>query len=76
MKVSKKKRGQRDFRKEDFVVIGGHGFSDDDIWDVARFRRCSRCRPDAKRHRVRPNDEFYMMDACRNSPGYEMQFGD
>jgi alkylhydroperoxidase family enzyme len=48
--------------EEDFVAIAGHGFSDDDIWDVAAisafFALSNRM---ANVTAMRPNDEFYMM---------------
>jgi uncharacterized peroxidase-related enzyme len=46
----------------DFVEMTGHGFSDDDIWDVtaiaAFFALSNRL---ANVTAMRPNDEFYMM---------------
>ena len=46
----------------DFAEIAGHGFSDDDIWDVAAisafFALSNRM---ANVTATRPNDEFYMM---------------
>ena len=46
----------------DFVQIAGHGFSDDDIWDIAAiaafFALSNRM---ANVTGMRPNDEFYMM---------------
>ena len=46
----------------DFAEIAGHGFSDDDIWDVAAisafFALSNRM---ANVTAMRPNDEFYMM---------------
>jgi len=46
----------------DFVQIAGHGFSDDDIWDIAAisafFALSNRM---ANVTAMRPNDEFYMM---------------
>ena len=48
--------------EEDFAAIAGHGFSDDDIWDVAAisafFALSNRM---ANVTAMRPNDEFYMM---------------
>jgi uncharacterized peroxidase-related enzyme len=48
--------------EEDFAAIAGHGFSDDDIWDVAAisafFALSNRI---ANVTAMRPNDEFYMM---------------
>ena len=46
----------------DFAEIAGHGFSDDDIWDItaiaAFFALSNRL---ANVTAMRPNDEFYMM---------------
>ena len=46
----------------DFVEIAGHGFSDEDIWDIAAisafFALSNRM---ANVTAMRPNDEFYMM---------------
>jgi uncharacterized peroxidase-related enzyme len=46
----------------DFAGIAGHGFSDDDIWDIAAissfFALSNRM---ANVTAMRPNDEFYMM---------------
>jgi uncharacterized peroxidase-related enzyme len=46
----------------DFADIAGHGFSDDDIWDIAAiaafFALSNRM---ANVTGMRPNDEFYMM---------------
>jgi uncharacterized peroxidase-related enzyme len=46
----------------DFAEIGAHGFSDDDIWDIAAiaafFALSNRM---ANVTGMRPNDEFYMM---------------
>ena len=46
----------------DFADIAGHGFSDDDIWDIAAisafFALSNRM---ANVTAMRPNDEFYMM---------------
>jgi uncharacterized peroxidase-related enzyme len=46
----------------DFVEIAGHGFSEDDIWDIAAisafFALSNRM---ANVTAMRPNDEFYMM---------------
>ena len=46
----------------DFADIAGHGFSDDDIWDIAAisvfFALSNRM---ANVTSMRPNDEFYMM---------------
>ena len=47
---------------KDFDVLRGHGFSDDDIWDIAAiaafFALSNRMASVAD---MRPNDEFYMM---------------
>src|SRR6266436_2344477 len=46
----------------DFAEVAGHGFSDDDIWDVAAiaafFALSNRM---ANVTAMRPNDEFYML---------------
>jgi uncharacterized peroxidase-related enzyme len=46
----------------DFVAIAGHGFSEEDIWDIAAisafFALSNRM---ANVTAMRPNDEFYMM---------------
>jgi uncharacterized peroxidase-related enzyme len=46
----------------DFVELAGHGFSDDDIWDIAAiaafFALSNRM---ANVTGMRPNDEFYML---------------
>jgi uncharacterized peroxidase-related enzyme len=46
----------------DFVTVGSHGFSDDDIWDIAAiaafFALSNRM---ANVTAMRPNDEFYLM---------------
>jgi uncharacterized peroxidase-related enzyme len=46
----------------DFSEVAGHGFSDDDIWDIAAiaafFALSNRL---ANVTAMRPNDEFYMM---------------
>jgi uncharacterized peroxidase-related enzyme len=48
--------------EEDFAEIARHGFSDDDIWDIAAiaafFALSNRM---ANVTSMRPNDEFYMM---------------
>ena len=50
------------FREQDFAEIAGHGFSDDDIWDIAAisafFALSNRM---ANVTAMRPNDEFYLM---------------
>jgi uncharacterized peroxidase-related enzyme len=46
----------------DFAAVASHGFSDDDIWDIAAisafFALSNRM---ANVTAMRPNDEFYMM---------------
>ena len=46
----------------DFAAVAGHGFSDDDIWDIAAvaafFALSNRL---ANVTAMRPNDEFYML---------------
>ena len=46
----------------DFAAVAGHGFSDDDIWDIAAiaafFALSNRM---ANVTSMKPNDEFYMM---------------
>ena len=46
----------------DFATLRGHGFSDDDIWDIgaisAFFGLSNRL---ANLSGMRPNDEFYLM---------------
>ena len=48
--------------EQDFAAIAGHGFSDDDIWDIAAiaafFALSNRM---ANVTAMRPNDEFYLM---------------
>jgi uncharacterized peroxidase-related enzyme len=48
--------------EQDFAEVAGHGFSDDDIWDIAAvaafFALSNRL---ANVTAMRPNDEFYMM---------------
>ena len=48
--------------QQDFDILHGHGFSDDDIWDIAAiaafFALSNRM---ASVTEMRPNDEFYMM---------------
>jgi len=48
--------------EQDFADIAGHGFSDDDVWDIAAisafFALSNRM---ANVTGMRPNDEFYMM---------------
>ena len=48
--------------EEDFAEVGRHGFSDDDIWDIAAiaafFALSNRM---ANVTAMRPNDEFYLM---------------
>jgi len=59
MKVS---RAAEEISEQDFVDISRHGFSDDDIWDIAAisafFALSNRI---ANVTGMRPNDEFYMM---------------
>jgi uncharacterized peroxidase-related enzyme len=59
MKVSAK---AEEISEQDFAEIGAHGFSDDDIWDIAAiaafFALSNRM---ANVTGMRPNDEFYMM---------------
>ena len=47
---------------EDFAALRGHGFSDEDIWDIAAiaafFALSNRM---ANVTNMRPNDEFYML---------------
>jgi uncharacterized peroxidase-related enzyme len=48
--------------EQDFTELAGHGFTDDDIWDIAAvsafFALSNRM---ANVTAMRPNDEFYMM---------------
>jgi len=48
--------------EQDFAEVAGHGFTDDDIWDIAAvsafFALSNRM---ANVTAMRPNDEFYMM---------------
>jgi uncharacterized peroxidase-related enzyme len=59
MRVSRK---AHEISESDFVAIASHGFSDDDIWDIAAisafFALSNRM---ANVTSMRPNDEFYMM---------------
>jgi uncharacterized peroxidase-related enzyme len=59
MKVS---RAAEEISDQDFADISRHGFSDDDIWDIAAisafFALSNRM---ANVTGMRPNDEFYMM---------------
>jgi len=59
MKVS---REANTVSEADFAEVAGHGFSDDDIWDIAAiaafFALSNRL---ANVTAMRPNDEFYMM---------------
>jgi uncharacterized peroxidase-related enzyme len=59
MKVS---RVAEEISEQDFADIARHGFSDDDIWDIAAiaafFALSNRM---ANVTGMRPNDEFYMM---------------
>src|SRR3954452_9604071 len=55
--------------ERDFAEIGAHGFSDDDIWDIAAiaafFALSNRM---ANVTGMRPNDEFYMMGRLPKQP--------
>jgi uncharacterized peroxidase-related enzyme len=59
MKVS---RAANEVSEADLAEVAGHGFSDDDIWDIAAisafFALSNRL---ANVTAMRPNDEFYMM---------------
>jgi uncharacterized peroxidase-related enzyme len=59
MKVS---RAAEQISEQDFADVARHGFSDDDIWDIAAiaafFALSNRM---ANVTGMRPNDEFYMM---------------
>jgi uncharacterized peroxidase-related enzyme len=59
MKVS---RAAEEISEQDFADISRHGFSDDDIWDIAAisafFALSNRM---ANVTAMRPNEEFYMM---------------
>jgi uncharacterized peroxidase-related enzyme len=59
MKVS---REANEISDSDFAAVAGHGFTDDDIWDItaisAFFALSNRL---ANVTAMRPNDEFYMM---------------
>ncbi len=59
MKVSRRAEEVDD---EDFTALRGHGFSDEDIWDIAAvsafFAMSNRL---ANFMSLRPNDEFYAM---------------
>jgi uncharacterized peroxidase-related enzyme len=59
MKVS---RAAEEISERDFAEISSHGFSDDDIWDIAAiaafFALSNRM---ANVTGMRPNDEFYLM---------------
>jgi uncharacterized peroxidase-related enzyme len=59
LKVS---RDSKSVGEEDFTALRGHGFSDDDIWDIAGitalFGLSNRI---ANVISMRPNDEFYKM---------------
>src|SRR5881394_3752507 len=59
MKVS---RAAEEISESDFAEISGHGFSEEDIWDIAAisafFALSNRM---ANVTAMRPNDEFYMM---------------
>src|SRR3977135_4479607 len=48
--------------EQDFAAIASHGFSDDDIWDIAAISAFSALSNRmANVTAMRPNDEFYMM---------------
>jgi uncharacterized peroxidase-related enzyme len=53
---------------QDFETLRGHGFSDEDIWDIAAisafFSLSNRMASVAE---MRPNDEFYMMGRAPKS---------
>ncbi len=59
MKVS---RSAEEVSESDFSAVAGHGFSEDDIWDIAAiaafFALSNRM---ANVTAMRPNDEFYLM---------------
>jgi alkylhydroperoxidase family enzyme len=59
MKVS---RAANEVSEADFAEVASHGFSEDDIWDIAAisafFALSNRL---ANVTAMRPNDEFYMM---------------
>ena len=59
MKVS---RAAEEISEQDFAEVSRHGFSDDDIWDIAAiaafFALSNRL---ANVTGMRPNDEFYLM---------------
>ena len=59
LKVSQDSQAIED---EDLETLRGHGFSDDDIWDIggiAAFFSLSNCM--ANLTSMRPNDEFYTL---------------
>jgi alkylhydroperoxidase family enzyme len=55
-------RAAQDISEADFACVSSHGFSDDDIWDIAAvaafFALSNRM---ANVTGMRPNDEFYML---------------
>jgi uncharacterized peroxidase-related enzyme len=59
MKVS---RAAEEVSEADFATLAAHGFSDDDVWDIAAvaafFALSNRL---ANVTAMRPNDEFYML---------------
>ena len=59
MKVS---RAAEEISDTDFAALAGHGFSEDDAWDIAAiaafFALSNRM---ANVTAMRPNDEFYLM---------------
>jgi uncharacterized peroxidase-related enzyme len=54
--------GTHSISEQDFAEIGAHGFSDDDVWDIAAiaafFALSNRM---ANLTSMRPNDEFFLM---------------
>jgi alkylhydroperoxidase family enzyme len=58
----KASRAAEEISEQDFADVARHGFSDDDIWDIAAisafFALSNRM---ANLTGMRPNDEFYMM---------------
>jgi uncharacterized peroxidase-related enzyme len=59
--------GAQTVSAQDFAELAGHGFSDDDAWDIAAiaafFALSNRM---ANVTGMRPNDEFYMMGRTPN----------
>jgi uncharacterized peroxidase-related enzyme len=60
--ATKVSRAAEEISEQDFAEVSRHGFSDDDIWDIAAisafFALSNRM---ANVTAMRPNDEFYMM---------------